>query len=157
LAVLSRYNETWVEDDVLTFTEYAVAATSKTEANWNRYQPAPPLPLGTFDKSDTFIASSVPVTVAPAWSNATVIVPVDPSLAPSLTAMPSMVIAPGVNVELATYDVVIVVSAASESNSAVASHKSHVEDAVKFPVALLINVAIIVLSLQSSAHQEKSS
>jgi hypothetical protein len=66
-------------------------------ANLKKTQHAPALGI-----SATLIASSVPATVDPPWSNATLIVPVAPGLVFTHTAMPSIVIAPGVKVELKT-------------------------------------------------------
>jgi len=94
------------------------------------------------------IVTSVPATsAAPVllYSD-TLIVPVVPVRTDSLTAIPSMVIAPGVKADerVPLYAVVKTSEPVSEFKYEVASTVPHVEADVKLPVAMDINTAIII-------------
>lgn len=123
------------------------AARVTAEANLKKYHPPSISPEVHSATSVIFIVTSVPATLAPPvlLYSSTERVPVVPILTDIFIPIPSIVIAPGVNVVyVVAYVVGIVVLEISLSKNEVESITAHVEADVLLPSATAANLAILL-------------
>ncbi len=133
--------------------------SSTDEANLKKAQPPAKSVVVQRGKSETLIVTSVPATDAASVElyNSTLIVPVGDAAREAMrTAIPSMVITPGVVADDATYEVVRAVFPLSDSRYVVEFMTAHVEASVLLPSATAISRAMFYAIVSTPAAASKS-